>query len=66
MNDEQLNAILHKADDDLDRLKDKCHDLYEENVGLKARIDKAIEYLQYTTTFRYQDLLNILQNGSEE
>lgn len=26
-----------KADDDLDRLKDRCHDLYEENKELKDK-----------------------------
>jgi len=35
LSDEQLNVIMDKADDDLERLKDRCHDLYEENERLK-------------------------------
>lgn len=113
MSDEQLNAILSKADDDLERLKDRCHDLYEENQRLKEEIKtkdegikafakdlcdtteemedyqsrcyKAIEYvnkhlymestcgIQHATfdgkpsyDFNCFDLLNILQNGSDE
>lgn len=31
----------------------------------KSRCEKAIKYLQYATPLRYQDLLNILQNGSD-
>lgn len=75
MTDEQLNAILHKADDDLDALKDRVHDQYEEIQELKAMIDKAIEYIKdncsYEEDTKYcyddlcssdvNDLLNILQ-----
>lgn len=37
LSDEELNKIIMKADDDLDRLKDRCHDLYEENKDLKNK-----------------------------
>lgn len=37
LSDEELNKIIMKADDDLDRLKDRCHDLYEENKELKGK-----------------------------
>lgn len=59
LSNEELNKIMMKADDDLDKLKDRCHDLYEENERLKIqvsareelyeysqlRIDKAFEYI---------------------
>lgn len=59
LSNEELNKIMMKADDDLDRLKDRCHELYEENERLKIqvsareelyeysqlRIDKAFEYI---------------------
>lgn len=37
LSNEELNKIMMKADDDLDRLKDRCHDLYEENEELKDK-----------------------------
>ena len=37
LSDEELNKIMMKADDDLDRLKDRCHELYEENKELKIK-----------------------------
>lgn len=37
LSNEELNKIMMKADDDLDRLKDRCHDLYEENKELKDK-----------------------------
>ena len=60
MTNEELNKIMMKADNDLERLKDRCHELYEENErkerlitqygeGMCAyanRIDKAIEYIK--------------------
>lgn len=59
MSDEQLNKILMKADSDLEALKDRCHELYEENERLKQAnkileenwllymkcCEKAVEYL---------------------
>lgn len=108
MGDEELNKIMMKADGDLDRLKDRCHELYEENQKLKELCDKyeeehntifkewqkdiqankkAVEYIKEhpTKTWYYLkknynkkinpntdlilcqvELLNILQNGSEE
>ena len=39
---------------------------WAEAQDYKLRIEKAIDYLQYATPLRYQDLLNILQNGSDE
>ena len=37
LSNEQLNSIMAKADNDLDALKDRCHDLYEENLLLKKK-----------------------------
>lgn len=37
LSNEELNKIMMKADNDLDRLKDRCHDLYEENKELKDK-----------------------------
>lgn len=37
LSNEELNKIMMKADDDLDKLKDRCHDLYEENKELKDK-----------------------------
>lgn len=37
LSNEELNKIMMKADDDLERLKDRCHDLYEENEKLKDK-----------------------------
>lgn len=42
LSDEELNKIMMKADADLDKLKDRCHDLYDENQRLK----KANEILE--------------------
>lgn len=37
LSNEELDRIIMKADDDLDKLKDRCHDLYEENKELKDK-----------------------------
>lgn len=37
LSNEELNKIMMKADDDLDRLKDRCHELYSENLLLKKK-----------------------------
>lgn len=37
LSNEELNKIIMKADDDIDRLKDRCHELYEENKELKRK-----------------------------
>lgn len=37
LSNEELNKIMMKADNDLDMLKDRCHDLYEENEELKKK-----------------------------
>lgn len=47
MSDEQLNTIMTKADANLDALKDRCHELYEENERLK----ETIKHYEDTTTF---------------
>lgn len=47
MNNEKLNSAIARADDELDRLKDTCHDLYDRNKELQERIDKAIEYIEW-------------------
>jgi hypothetical protein len=38
MVNEELNKIIMKADSDLEALKDRCHELYEENQKLKEKI----------------------------
>ena len=44
MNNEELNKIIMKAEDEYELLKDRVHDLYEENKNYKSRIDKAVKY----------------------
>lgn len=73
MTDEQLNAIMMKADNDLERLKDRCHDLYDENVELKNRIDTAIEYIKdkarnncWIDQYEASHLIGILQGSDKE
>lgn len=78
MTDEQLNAILSKADDDLEALKDKCHDLYEENQRLKARltdtewqydnmrIKVAKQYIEGVTEELLEDIETCFFNGEEK
>lgn len=39
LSNDELNKIMMKADDDLERLKDRCHDLYEENERLKEKVN---------------------------
>ena len=50
MTNEELNKIMAKADDDLDRLKDRCHELYEENEKLKELCNKYEE--EHNTTYQ--------------
>ena len=50
MNNDELNKILMKADVDLDSLKDRCHDLYEENQKLKDLCNKYEE--EHNITFK--------------
>ena len=78
MSDEKLKEIIIQADDNLERVKDRCHDLYEENKRLKTKIEKAVEYIKNNWYSKstididrvvigdwHIDLLNILQNGSD-
>lgn len=55
---EELKEYLFKSANNTNMIME----LYED---YKSRCEKAIEYLQYAAPFRYQDLLNILQNGSD-
>ena len=50
LSDEELNKIMMKADDDLDKLKDRCHELYEENQKLKGLCNKYEE--EHNTIFK--------------
>lgn len=61
LTDEQLNAIIDKADADLDRLKDRCHDLYEENQQLKERV----AYLERSNDRREDTILGLRQELSD-
>lgn len=68
MSDEMLNKIMMKADSDLDSLKDRCHDLYEENQNLKARIFKARKMIfdNYGLLDKYElELLDDILKGDE-
>jgi hypothetical protein len=54
MNNEELNRIIMKAEDEYELLKDRVHDLQEENKilkkdnnCLKSIIEKAVEYIKY-------------------
>ena len=38
MNNEELNKIIMKAESDYEAMKDRLHELYEENQKLKQRI----------------------------
>ena len=46
LTNEELNKIMTKADNDLDELKMRNHELYEENQELQTRIGKAIECIE--------------------
>ncbi len=68
MTNEELNKIMMKADNDLEALKDRCHELYD-------RIDKAIEYIgdmpaciwneAHEYNYDFDILLNILQGNDK-
>lgn len=61
ISDDELNQMLVRADYEFDSIKDKCHDLYDENVKLKEeiylderiinlkqqKIDNAINYIKW-------------------
>ena len=74
LSNDELNKIMMKADDDLEALKDRCHDLYEENERLKEEKDNLyldntmlkMEKDIYKTGYEeLKDLLSSLQNGSD-
>ena len=44
MTNEELNEIISRADDEYDQMKDRIHDLFEENKKLQGRIEE-LEYL---------------------
>jgi len=52
MNNEELNKIMAKADADLDALKDKCHELYEENEKLKHQLEVQEHLTEYLKLIR--------------
>ena len=62
MSDEQLNKIMAKADNDLEALKDRCHELYDENKILKKNNEKLIEIINSIP----QNIINMVQNGSDD
>lgn len=45
MNNEELNKIIMKAENDYESMKDRLHELYEENKTQKQTIEYAIEKL---------------------
>ena len=47
ISNEELEQILMRADDEFDSIKDKCHDLYDENVMLKNRINELEQQKKY-------------------
>lgn len=60
LSNEELNKIMMKADNDLDRLKDRCHELYEENERLKIQVSAREELYEYSQlridkAFKYID-----------
>lgn len=61
LSDEELNNIMMKADDDLDRLKDRCHELYEENKELKdkCRMYEMNMYREENEKNSYRKKINI-------
>lgn len=46
MEEERFNYSTNDATRFVDELKDRVHDLYDENKRLKERIDEAIEYIE--------------------
>lgn len=54
----------------LDELKDRVHELYDENKRLKERINRAIEYIKsndnYFLSDSYMKILEILKGEDRE
>lgn len=46
MTNEEINALYDRAEAEYEMIKDKCHDLYDENKQLKEQICKAKEYIK--------------------
>lgn len=65
-----LEAKIMKAEASYDFLKDEVHCLYEEKKELKARIDKAIEYIDRRDidwgSEEHDKLLDILKGSYKE
>ena len=61
LSNEELNKIMMKADDDLDRLKDRCHELYEENKELKRKCNmyEMAMYREENEKNMYKKKINI-------
>ena len=41
MTDEEVKEIIDRAEDEYDRLKDRVHDLFDENKQLRADLQEA-------------------------
>ena len=46
MTDEALKEVIARAEDEYEMLKDRVHDLYDENIELKNKINKAIKHIE--------------------
>lgn len=43
MTNEEINALYDKAEMEYEMIKDKCHDLYDENKHLNLQLDQALK-----------------------
>ena len=46
LSDEEVQEIVRRAEDHYEMMKDRVHDLYDENKELKNTINKAIEFIE--------------------
>ena len=67
MTNEEVKEIIDRAEDEYDRLKDRVHDLYDENHKLKEIIKEAREYINKNGIIDLNgyDLLEILDKESK-
>ena len=55
MTDEQVKEVYARAEMGYEMLKDRVHDLYDKNVELQQRIDKAIEYIKENASYGIEE-----------
>ena len=55
MTNEEINAICARAEAEYEWMKDRLHDLNDENKQLKEQIHKAIEYIKEHKEHEYRN-----------